>query len=130
MLILDYFKLYKVILSTLKDTEIDDGRKLMDYLTHSPYIQKVRSENNDLTVEKDIFSVVDNAITDNVVNGTRNPTIDKPIYCFKGLSTKGHRYLELLSDDSNYDKLKKFAKKQGASISAFSLNYLMDNLLQ
>ncbi|WP_051000820.1 DUF2513 domain-containing protein [Staphylococcus equorum] len=127
---MDYFKLYETILLALRNTEIDDGYKLMKHLSYDPYIQKLRSEKDEQIIKKDIFNVVDNALTDNVIKGTRNPTMDEPVYCFKGLSTKGHKYLDLLSDDSNFKKLKKFAKKQGASISAFSPNYLLDNLLQ
>lgn len=127
---MDYFKLYETILLTLRNTEIDDGYKLMKHLSYDSYIQKLRSEKDEQIIKKDVFNVVDNALTDNVIKGTRNPTMDEPVYCFKGLSTKGHKYLDLLSDDSNFKKLKKFAKKQGASISAFSLNYLLDNLLQ
>ena len=86
----DYFKLYRIVLSTIQSLSPETGQQLFDALSSDDYIIQEKSSNPNLVCETLI--VLDNLISDGLVNAKRTVTKDVPLYMIYGLSTSGQNF--------------------------------------
>lgn len=123
----NYFELYKIILTEISNHSPENAFQLFENLSFNDYI--IQEKVNNPALAQDVLCVLDNMIADGLVNGKITPTKDGKLYALSGLSSLGHQYLSEIDTPRFSDKLKKFVKENGISLTPQGITKLIAQLI-
>lgn len=118
----DYFRLYQIILETIRDKYPDSGQQLIIHLSDDPYIVQLRTSIPDAKLISEILCVLDNLIDDGFVNARRTVSKDLTLYVIDGITTSGQKFLTESENLSFSKTFKKFLKENGLPLSPQSVS--------
>ena len=124
---LDYFKLYRIVLSTIQEASPEDGQQLFNALSSNDYIIQEKSSNPNLV--RETLTVLDNLIADGLVNAKRTATKDVPLYTRYGLSTLGQKFLTEARKPTFEETFKSFLKENGLPLTPQSVTKFIAQLI-
>ena len=123
----DYFKLYRIVLSTIQSLSPETGQQLFDALSNDDYIIQEKSSNPNLV--RETLIVLDNLISDGLVNAKRTATKDVPLYMIYGLSTSGQKVLAETWKPTFEETFKSYLKENGLPLSPQSVSKFIAQLI-
>ena len=118
----DYFRLYQIILETIRDKNPDSGQQLIIHLSDDPYLVQLRTSIPDAKLISEILCVLDNLIDDGFVNARRTVSKDLTLYVIDGITTSGRKFLTESENLSFSKTFKKFLKENGLPLSPQSVS--------
>ncbi len=127
---IDYFELYKLVLTAAYERSPKDAHELFDFLSDSDLIKNsLKSGVDNKFLSSATIEVVDNLIEDGLLKATVKQVKEGTLYYFNGISTTGYQYLKSLEEPEFKDKLKETLRSEGIPLTATNITKFIAKLL-
>lgn len=123
---MNYFDLYKLILTTISNERPDSFQKLLDLISSDEKVVKLREKSkSDADSINFLLDILENLINDGLITGRRVGVDGARYFMIGRLTTVGHLYLETIQKPTTMAKIKQYAKDEGLAPTPQNITKLL-----